>query len=170
MSTLMVDERAARAHEAVADEWPAVWFTLVEQPWSSLALLPAHPDQSTRRAAERLAEVARDYDERPVHVLSGERLTPDAGRELVHRIAELAAHGDRVLVALASPLTDVGAIPIARAADASVLLVPLNVGRAGAAQRTLSLVGEQRFIGAIVVDGPRPSVAASARHRGPAEG
>ena len=167
MSTLM-DERAARAHDTAADEWPAVWFTLVEQPWSSLALLPAHPDQSTRRAAERLAEVARDYDERPVHVLSGERLTPEAGRELVHRIAELVAQGDRVLVALGSPLTDVGAIPIARAADASVLLVPLNVGRAAAAQRTLSLVGEQRFIGAIVVEGPRAN-GNGAHHPHPAE-
>lgn len=162
MSTLAVGRHARRTHDAPgdgrggADEWPAVWFTLVEQEWSSLALVAAHPEQSTRRAAQRLADVARQYDERPVHVLDGEHVTPAAVRDLTRTLAELVGSGARVLLALSSPVADFGAIPLAREADAAVLLVPLGLSRAGIAQRAVRLIGEQRFIGAITMEGPVP--------------
>lgn len=168
MSTIAVGPHARRTHDASADgrsgadEWPAVWFTLVEQEWSSLALVPAHPDQSSRRAAQRLADIARQYEERPVHVLEAEHVTPAAVRDLIRTMGELVDGGARVLVALSSPVADVGAIPLAREADAAVLLVPLGLSRAGIAQRAVRLIGEQRFVGAIAMEGPVPRASAPA--------
>jgi hypothetical protein len=48
---------------------------------------------------------------------------------------------------------DYNAIPIARAADASVLLVKVGATALGDAKKTVNMIGRQCFIGSITSEG-----------------
>jgi hypothetical protein len=143
--------RAVRhaAHAPHSQTWPAVWFTLAEHEWSSIVIVPAHPDVSASATARSLVAAARVYEQRPVAVLDADEIIPSAVRDVIARIEEGARAGELTVIALPSPLKNQSAIPIARAADAAALLVSLGKAEFNDSRRTVDLIGRSRFIGAI---------------------
>ena len=136
---------------ADAEDWAQLWFTLERHGWGSLALVPAAPGASARRMAERLATAARAYQAHAVEVVDAEDATPEDVQSVIATVAAQAAVGDRVLLVLASPLVRSPAIPLARAADAALLVVPLGTAAVGDARRTVGAVGQPHFMGSITV-------------------
>jgi len=133
-------------------QWQQIWFLALQQPWSSLVLVPAHPGFSALFVAEALADVGRLHGHRPVKLLNAERLDlPDIARVL-GPLAALTSREERAVVAAECPLARAASIPIARAADVAVLVVPLGEGRFSDARRAMELVGRDRFVGAITVE------------------
>jgi hypothetical protein len=131
--------------------WEQVWFTLVKQQWTSLAIVPTHPQKSALGAARALAEVGRPYQVEPVDVLDAEQLVPgDVPAALGALLAETEARA-RVLIAVRSPLDHAAAIPLVRAADAAVLLVHLGESELSRARRTIACIGAAHFVGSITV-------------------
>ncbi len=134
-----------------AGEWAHLWFTLEQHGWGSLALVPADPGTSAWPLAERLAGAARAYQATPVEVIDAEHAAPEDVQQVIGAVGGRAAAGARVLVVLASPLVRAPAIPLARAADAALLVVPLGTGVVGDARRTVAAVGHPHFVGSITV-------------------
>lgn len=155
--TTPLSTAAVNPRRAVRGDWTPVWFSLVEHEWTSLAIVPSHPNQSTRNVAAALAEVARAYDGEELEVIEAEHTAPVNVRKVAERLAEVTASGKRVLLALSSPVANYAAIPLARKTDAAILLVPLDVGRLADVRRSAELIGRARFIGSVTVASPEAS-------------
>ncbi len=136
---------------AASDEWARLWFTLEQHGWGSLALVPAARGASARVLAAHLAQVARDYASTSVDVLDAEDAGPEDVQAVLATMGSQAGTGGRVLVVLASPLERAPAIPLARAADAALLVVPLEASGVGDARRTIGMVGGAHFVGSVTV-------------------
>jgi len=136
------------------NDWQQLWFSAVQHGWSSLAIVPAQPGISSLEAARMFAAAGRLYHQRPVHLIEAETTDPTTTSFVISSAANRVAAGEQVIIAVDSPLSHPAAIPLARAADAALLLVPL--GRTGlvAAHRTINCVGRQHFIGSITLRTP----------------
>lgn len=137
------------------NDWQQLWFAAARHQWSTLAIIPAQPGTSSLTAARLLAAAGQLYPQRPVHLVEAEGTDPTATGFVASSAANRAASGERVIIAIDSPLSHPAAIPIARAVDAALLLIPLGRTRLSAARRTIECVGRQRFIGSITVKARR---------------
>ena len=133
-------------------DWQQLWFAALQLPWSSLAIVPAQPNLSALAAARALVAVGRLYHQCPVHLIEAEATEPAATGFVISSVKNRVAAGERVVMAVDSPLSNPVAIPIARAADAALLLVPLGRTRLMLARHTIDSVGREQFIGSIAVE------------------
>lgn len=131
--------------------WAPLWFQLVQHEWSSIALIPAERDASTTEIAWALAEFGRPFQKEPIYVLTTEHMSPPEVPGVVDALHQWSASGIRVLVALGSPLVQHMTVPLARAADASVLVVRLGTAETRTARSTIDAVGPACFVGSIVL-------------------
>jgi hypothetical protein len=141
--------RPPRLPHVTADAWPSVWFALAKHSWNSLVVVPASASLSSVTTARQLAAAAKMFEERPFTLIEAESVAPSSVRDIIGSFNDRVAAGERVLIAVGSPLTDYSAIPIARAADAAVLLVRLTETRGRDANRTIDTVGRSHFLGSI---------------------
>lgn len=137
-----------------------LWLSLQQRSWRSLAVLGAARGTPTLEAANSLALCAWWYTGQPSCVLDMRDLTL---RLLENQIRDMAAAqlkgGERVFVALRSPADNPTAFPLALAADAVVLCVELGRTEIKSAQRTISTIGRDRFLGTILVSSEGTSTA-----------
>lgn len=134
------------------EEWSRVWFNLSGRAWRSLALVPAAPDDtSALPLAERFAECARAYQSDVVRVVDGRDAEPAEVAALTAALAEQSAGHERVLLVLASPVERAAAIPLARAAEAALLVVPLGVAAVHDARQAVAAVGHAHFLGSVTM-------------------
>jgi hypothetical protein len=136
-----------------SSQWTLVWFSLIEHPWTSIVIVPAEANASSISVARALTDVGNAYEEQGVQLIEAERLPPAIARHVIATMAKRADSGARTVVAVSSPLVDYNAIPIARAADASILLVRVGGTVLGDAKRTVNMIGRPCFIGSITSDG-----------------
>jgi hypothetical protein len=132
-----------------SNHWTLVWFTLIEHPWTSIVIVPSEANASSIVVARALADVGNVYEENGVQLIEAERLPPAIARHVIATMTKRAESGARTVVAVSSPLVDYNAIPIARAADASILLVKVGATSLSNAKKTVSMIGKQCFIGSI---------------------
>ena len=131
--------------------WQQIWFAALRRPWSSMVLVPAHPGTSALFIAEALVAVGRLHGERPVRLLDAEGTELPDVADVLTSLAAIRERQERAVVAAGCPLTRAASIPIARAAEAAVLVLPLGESRFSDARRALDLVGRDRFIGAVTL-------------------
>ncbi|MEP7346273.1 MAG: hypothetical protein ABI877_13455 [Gemmatimonadaceae bacterium] len=134
-----------------ADQWAHSWFTIVRHPWTSLVLVPADDVTSSMYVARKLADVAALHHSEPVTVVDAESLGAKDLNELMPQLEERVRAGGRILIAVRSPLTHHSAVPIARAADAAVLIVTIGRSRFNDSRRTIDCVGTGSFVGSITI-------------------
>ena len=137
-----------------------LWISLQQRSWRSLAVLGAAEGIATLDAAKALARCAWWYTGQPSCVFDMRDLTL---RLLENQIRDMAASqlrgGERVFVALRSLRENPTALPLAMAADAAVLCVELGRTDIKSAQRTISTIGRDRFLGTILVSSEGTSTA-----------
>ncbi len=153
MSVVKSAARAERVDSEAAEQWSRLWFSISERPWRTLALVPASPNVSALPEAERLLECARAYGTGGVQIIDAQNAAPADVAAVAEQAAECAARGQRVLIVLSSPRVCAPAIPLARGADAAVLVVPLGEAGILEARSAVSAVGHGRFLGSITVRG-----------------
>jgi hypothetical protein len=141
--------RVPRLPHVAADAWPSVWFALAKHSWHSLVIVPGNASLSAVHTARQLTAAAKMFEERPFTLIEAESVAPSAVRDIIGSFNDRVAAGERVLIAVGSPLIDYSAIPITRAADAAVLLVRLMDTRGLDANRTIDAVGRSHFLGSI---------------------
>jgi hypothetical protein len=135
----------------VPNDIQRLWFTLAQRPWHSLVLLPADFRTSVGALGEALAQAGVRAGAGPVRCVDAQSLELIHVARVIEELAQSAQDRRMTLVATSSPLVSPAAIPLALAADATVLCVELGTSDRSAAQQTLELVGRSRFLGAVAV-------------------
>ncbi|HTP30288.1 MAG TPA: hypothetical protein VMK12_32110 [Anaeromyxobacteraceae bacterium] len=128
-----------------------LWFATLRSPWSSLAIVPAHPGCRAREIAQALTEVGTAHTGKPVRLVGAEQIELKQSADLIHEIESQVLAGTRVIVALDPVVQNSAGIAIALAADAVLLAVVLERGDLASARRTVDLIGSQRIIGSVVL-------------------
>lgn len=128
-----------------------LWLTMQHRPWRSLALVSSGENVSTIDVANMFARVSWWYGGQATCVFD----LRDLGMRLVeHQLRDIerqAEAGNRVFIALRSMDENPTIIPVARKADAAVMCITLGKTKARSAERTLSAIGREHFLGSILV-------------------
>lgn len=140
-----------RLAQARADQLAQAWFTMVRYRWDSLVLVPVDDSISALEMAGWFAEVGRRYHRTAVEVVDATALGAKDLDALLPEIELLARRGGRALIAVPPPLTHHDAVPIARAADAAVLLARLGHSKLSTARQTIECVGSGSFVGSFAL-------------------
>jgi hypothetical protein len=138
-----------------------LWFRTLQYDWSTLVVVPTHPRCSAARIAQALGDMAALHRGTPItHIVASEVEmggTADLITAMVVREPELAPEGPRqvwhnrnAIVAIDPIVSNPAGIALVLAADAAILCVKLGHTRMDDAQRTVDLVGRERFIGCVL--------------------
>ncbi len=132
-------------------ELQKLWLALQRQPWSTLVVVPAREGDSGLPAARAILEAGAPYPESgSLHLVDATAVEDASAPGLVREMKSHAAQG-RTVVALGSPLSRPAGLRVALAADAALLSVTLGDTDFASAQRTLELVGRERFLGSVTL-------------------
>lgn len=133
----------------LARDLQQLWVSLLGHPWNSLALIPAQPGTSVVELARALAEAGARLGAPGPTVVELEGAELERVPHLLEGLARAVARG-RAIVAVGGA-DDPAALVLARAADRAVLCVELGETGVADAQRTIALVGRERFLGSIAI-------------------
>jgi hypothetical protein len=138
-----------------------LWFRTLQYDWSSLVVVPTHERCSAARIAQALGDMTALHYGKPItHIVASELDmggTAELVTAMVVRDPEIAPadpkrpwYGRNLVVAIDPVITNPAGVAIVLAADAAILCVKLGHSRLDAAQRTIDLVGRERFIGCVL--------------------
>src|SRR5260370_4455854 len=140
-------------------ELQQLWFLTLRWEWSSLVLVPADSKGSVLRIAKALAQVGNRQGGRTTVRADG--TSHSSGAELVEDITgqfivQTPTVGgerwkQRTIIALDPVVSDPAGIPVAAAADVALLFIELGKTNIAEAQRTLQLIGHDRFRGCVLI-------------------
>lgn len=130
-------------------EWQELWFATLVRPWSSLVVVPASPGVSGLVVASALADVAKLHRAKPVQMVNAESTELVDANALIESVRHQTAKGELVIIAVGSLFENQASIPIARAADAALLCVELGGSDFHSAEKTLQMIGKERFLGSV---------------------
>jgi hypothetical protein len=130
--------------------WQRLWFSLREKSWSSLTLVPVGARESAAHVADKLLSAGTAEQDKPVRVFNGESLALRATRPFIESFGRATAEGELVLVLVDSPLQNPAAIPIARATDGAVLVLPLGETLLSEAREVVKAIGTGLFLGSVL--------------------
>ena len=142
----------APAAELPSSEMQRLWFATLKKDWNSLVVLPAHPGGAATSVARALAQVASLHKDSAIKLISGEGADLQNASRLIIDMTSHVAAGGLVIVVLESVVSNPAGIPIALAADAALLCIQLGETDFESAERTVELIGESRFVGAVTLD------------------
>ena len=143
---------ALTANTAAPDgEWSQLWFAMMRREWTSLAVIPASPRDGGLATAAAIVEAGKRYADGDVHLLDATDAAPHAVELIIASMAGTFAPGSKLIIALDNPISNPSSIPIARAADASLLAVRLGDPSHREAQRSVDSVGRDFFIGSVAI-------------------
>jgi hypothetical protein len=126
-----------------------LWFATLKKEWSSLAVLPSHPGGSAVPIAKALARVAALQKDAAIKVFSAENTDLASASRLIVEMTSHVAQGGLAIIALDSVISNPAGIPVVLAADAALLCVQLRAADVDSGRRTLELLGEAKFVGAV---------------------
>jgi hypothetical protein len=138
-----------------SSELQQLWFSLIRREWQSLVVVPADGGLSAMSVGRALAEIGGVHRNSPVKLLSGEGMDLTATSRMILEMTDYVAHGGMVIVVVDSVVKNQAGIPVALAADAALLCVSLGESTMSAAERTLELLGRDRFLGSVTLNNPR---------------
>lgn len=126
-----------------------LWFATLKKEWSSLAVIPSHPGGSAGAIAKALARVATLQKDSTIKLITAEGTDLAGASRLIIEMTTHVAQGGLAIVVLDSVISNPAGIPVALAADAALLCVQLRQADVDTGRRTLELLGEAKFVGAV---------------------
>jgi hypothetical protein len=136
----------------VSREMQQLWFSLVRQRWSSLAMVPGRGVSSPLAMASSLVQIARrSTPDWRCSLIDATHVSPDGVNEMAQAIARTAAARERVLIVVGSVDDNPPAMAIASCCDAALLCVRLDASDLASSRKTLERCGRARFIGSLVL-------------------
>jgi hypothetical protein len=135
----------------VPEDIQRLWFTLTQRAWWSLVVMPGDFRTNIGPLAETLTAAGCRARRLPVRLHDAQQLELPQAAKLIEEMVQPSTQHSGVIVAVGSPLTFPGAIPVALAADAVLLCVELGVTKMDSAQQTVDLLGRQRFLGTVAL-------------------
>jgi hypothetical protein len=129
-----------------------LWFATLKKEWSSLAVLPAHVGGSAAPIGKALAKVAALQKDSSIKLISAEGADLSGASRLIIEMTSHVAQGGLAIVVLDSIISNPAGIPVALAADAALLCVELGHADVDSGRRTMQLLGENKFVGAVTFE------------------
>ncbi len=145
-------EKIGAEPQPVPVELRRLWFAAVRREWSSLVVVPAHEGGSAIRVAEALVQIGSIHGSRPVRLIDARTHLLSEAARLVVEMTSCVAAGEIAIVVVDSVVGSETGIPLLLAADAALLCVTLGESDFVSAQRTIEMVGRERFLGSVVLD------------------
>ena len=137
--------------ELPSNDVQRLWFATLRKEWNSLVVLPAHAKGSGTAIGRALAQVASLHKDSAIKLVSAEGADLAGASRLIIDMTSHVASGGMVIVVLDSVLSNPAGIPVALAADAVLLCVQLEDADVESARRTVEMIGESRFVGAVTL-------------------
>jgi hypothetical protein len=134
------------------NEWQRIWFSIRQQGWTSLALVPSHSGIDAVKVAEAFAETGRVQGERPVSVINATGVQLENVQQLIESVAATVNRGEWVIVPVDAIAENPSAIAIVQGTSAALLLIRLGESLIASAQNALDAVGREKFLGSVVLD------------------
>ncbi|MBK7857916.1 MAG: hypothetical protein IPJ65_04675 [Archangiaceae bacterium] len=131
--------------------------------WHSLAVVSASPGVSPRTVSTALVEVGALVRRTECKLFSAEGLANFDVTGLIVDMTRYVQEGGSAVLSVDSVLTNPSGVPLALAADGVLLVIHLGITKIEDARRTVELIGDKAFIGAVTVEPddvvapPRPS-------------
>lgn len=135
------------------NDWQRIWFSTRQQNWQSLALIPSDPGVDVLRVAEALVAVGRLHGERPVNLLNATSVKLENVHHSIESIGGMTARGEWVIVPVDPVVENPSSVAIVRATSAALLVVRLGTSFLASAQAAIDVIGRERFLGSVVLDG-----------------
>jgi len=145
------EKPTTRMPELPANDVQRLWFATLRKDWNSLVVLPAHARGSGSQIGRALAQVASLHKDSAIKLVSAEGADLAGASRLIIDMTTHVASGGLVIVVLDSVLANPAGIPVALAADAVLLCVQLDETDVESARKTVDMIGESRFVGAVTV-------------------
>lgn len=132
--------------------WQRIWLRAQGRDWVSLAVIGSSPQapEATLRVAGMLARISEELGH-PLVVLDARNVELRTMASIQARMRSLAARGTRAITVLQLPMYNPITVPIAQAADASMLCVFVGESRLANAQQTIEQIGRDRFLGTVIL-------------------
>jgi hypothetical protein len=147
-----MSQSAIPAAELPATDIQRLWFATLKKEWNSLAVLPAHPGGTASHIGKALAKVASLQKDSSIKLISAEGTDLAGASRLIIEMTSHVAQGGLAIVVLDSVISNPAGIPVALAADAALLCVQLGQSDIDSGKRTLELLGEAKFVGAVTFE------------------
>jgi hypothetical protein len=132
-----------------------IWLRAQGRDWVSLALIGSSPraPEATMRVAGMLARISEELGH-PLVVLDARSVELRTMASIQARMRSLAARGTRAITVLQYPHYNPISVPIAQAADASMLCVFIGESRSVNTEQTIEQIGRDRFLGTVILRHP----------------
>jgi hypothetical protein len=132
--------------------WQRIWLRAQGRDWVSLAVIGSSPEapEATMRVAGMLARISEELGH-PLVVLDARGVELRTMASIQARMRSLAARGTRAITVLQLPMYNPISVPIAQAADASMLCVFVGESHLTNAQQTIEQIGRDRFLGTVIL-------------------
>jgi hypothetical protein len=129
-------------------------LTCLRGEWHSMVVVPASPGASASMVANALAEVSTLVRGKKARLFSTEgREVNDVSKVIVEMMQHIGA-GGLAIVSIDSVIGAQSGIPVTLAVDVALLVVQLGLTEIEDAKRTVELIGEKKFLGAVTVEAP----------------
>jgi len=135
--------------------WQRIWLRAQGRGWVSLALIGSSPraPEATMRVAGMLARISEELGH-PLVVLDARNVELRSMATIQSRMRSLSARGTRTIAVLQLPMYNPVTVPIAQAADSSMLCVFVGESRLGNSTQTIEQIGRDRFLGTVILRHP----------------
>ncbi|HKQ70105.1 MAG TPA: hypothetical protein VJT73_12240 [Polyangiaceae bacterium] len=131
--------------------WQKIWLAIQSREWRSLAIVPASPGVPTLEVAQALVDVGWQHRGLPIGLADLRNVTLPYIDSVIDEVRAHVYGGERILIALRSVFENPATVPIAQAADSSLLCVGLGRTKISSAEESIEQIGSPRFLGSIVV-------------------
>ena len=132
--------------------WQRIWLRAQGRDWVSLALIGSSPraPEATMRVAGMLARISEELGH-PLVIIDARTTELRTMANVQARMRSLAARGTRCIAVVQYPHYNPVTVPIAQAADASMMCVFVAESRLANSRQTIEQVGRDRFLGTVIL-------------------
>ena len=127
-------------------------LTCLKGEWHSMVVVPASPASSAAMVANALVEVSTLVRGKKARLFSTEGVGVNDVSKVIVEMMQHIASGGLAITSIDSVITAQSGIPVALAVDVALLVVHLGSTSTADARRTVEVVGEKKFLGAVTVE------------------
>jgi hypothetical protein len=147
------------AHPWDRAEYQRLWLQMGSRDWRTLAVVPGEEGMSTYDVANLIMVLGVHHGE-SIGLFDFRDIRMSRVLEVIDGASRQLNSGERLIFATRSIRENLATIPLARATDSSVLCVSIGSTSMGFVAETIAQIGKDRFIGSLVVHGPRDEAPA----------
>ncbi|HEY1087904.1 MAG TPA: hypothetical protein VGE37_09425 [Archangium sp.] len=127
-------------------------LTCLKGDWHSMVVVPAGPGQSAAMVANALVEVSTLVRGKKAQLFSTEGLGVGEVSKVIVEMMQHIGSGGLAIASVDSVIAAQSGIPVTLATDVALLVVHLGLTDTEDARRTVELVGNKKFLGAVTIE------------------